>query len=296
MAQQIEQVNETLWVGQSEYMAYNSGILISEGLATLIDPGITIGEIQRLLAFIQAQNAQLFQVILTHSDWDHILGPEQMPEAVPVIAHANYMMVEDYDDLVTRMVDRFFSEIQQPRRRPFAIPIPNHLLICPHSLVMGTTTLELHEAFGHSPNQIAIYEPERKTLWAADMLSDIEIPFISDSLSAYEETLERMATLEIRALIPGHGRFTTDPAEIERRFDHDRAYLAELRQRVQAVVDVSSDMATAVAACIDMTFHHHEDSARPHQLNVETVFAELSNAADKNSVGWARAAAELNDM
>ncbi len=104
------------------------------------------------------------------------------------------------------------------------------------TLAVGGLELRLAHAPGHSPNMLTVYEPASATLWAADVLSDVEIPSIIDDLASYERTLSRLAGLEIRTLVPGHGTATDDRAEIARRLDEDRAYLAALRETIGAVI------------------------------------------------------------
>ena len=38
-------------------------------------------------------------------------------------------------------------------------------------------------------------------MWAGDMLSDIEIPFVSQRLKAYEQTLDMLKGMDIRVLV-----------------------------------------------------------------------------------------------
>src|SRR5207237_1298579 len=77
---------------------------------------------------------------------------------------------------------------------------------------------------GHAADQLTLYHPETATLWAADMLSDLEIPFVSHDLDAYQLTLAALASWDIRVLIPGHGHTTTNPQEIQARLSEDIAY------------------------------------------------------------------------
>ena len=68
-----------LWVAQSDYFLTNSGIFIRDGQAVLIDPCMRRDEIDAIAEFVQAQHAAPRWLVLTHSHWDHILGPERFP-------------------------------------------------------------------------------------------------------------------------------------------------------------------------------------------------------------------------
>ena len=136
---------------------------------------------------------------------------------------------------------------------------------------------------------LTVYEPTGAELWAADVLSDVEIPSIIDDLAAYERTLARIAELEVRTLVPGHGTPTHDSTEIEKRLVEDRRYLAQLRAEVEAAVAASASLDETVARCAAVPLRRGEDDAVTHRLNVEKVYADLGGDADPEEVGFARA-------
>lgn len=267
----------------------NSGVFLSEGQAGLIDPCIFPDEIEAVARFLAGRRATPRFLILTHSHWDHILGPERFP-GVEVVAQANYLaeVAGAGGDRIRREIAAWEGEYGLGRERPFAIPAPDQLFAETLVLSVGSLSLLLAHAPGHAADQLVVYHAESATLWASDILSDVEIPFISHSLAAYERTLAVLSTREIRVLVPGHGRPTTDPAEIRARLSGDLAYLAELRERVERVVRQGGAVEEAVAACAGMSFHHPEENAGPHRLNVESVYLELGGAADPAQVGWHR--------
>jgi hypothetical protein len=55
---------------------------------------------------------------------------------------------------------------------------------------------------------------------------------------------------------------------------------------VSAAVRSGKSVAEAVSDCASMRFRHPAENARPHQLNVESVFIELGGQADPRQVGW----------
>jgi hydroxyacylglutathione hydrolase len=269
-------------------MAFNCGAFISAGRAALVDPGLRPEGIAVLTDLLAAEGAALERIIITHSHWDHILGPELLPPA-PVLAHAAYRgELEQHRGGTLRQIARWDAHHKVERAAPFQPPMPDEEAADGHEIRLGAISLRLLHVPGHAADQLAIYEPGGGVLWAADILSDLEIPFVSHSLAAYEATLERLAGLEIRALAPGHGAPTDDPAEIARRLADDRAYLAELRGRVADVVAAGGAVAAAVASCAAMGFKHPEANAFQHRLNVESVYIELGGPADPDAVGWAQ--------
>src|SRR3970040_452634 len=72
---------------QSRFMHYTAGAFVSSGKACLVDPGIAPDEIAALVR--ELEDAELSYIVLTHADWDHVLGPEHLPRAT-IVAHSAY--------------------------------------------------------------------------------------------------------------------------------------------------------------------------------------------------------------
>ncbi len=267
----------------------NSGLFLSEGRACLIDPGIFPEEIEEIKRFLLDRQAEPQAIVLTHSHWDHLLGPERFP-GVQVIAQANYLKETSggrAEDLLWQ-IEEWEEEYGLEREKPFVIPQPDKTFKRRLTLKLGGLELRLVHAPGHAADHLVVYEPGSKALWAGDMLSDLEIPFVSQSLAAYQGTLEMISRLEVRALVPGHGHPTTSAEEIQRRIAEDLAYLRELRERVSRAVAQGLNVGEAVRSCLDMDYRHPEENLGPHRLNVESVYLELGGVADRTKVGWNR--------
>jgi hydroxyacylglutathione hydrolase len=279
----------TLVVRQSRFLHYNAGAFVSNGEACLVDPGILQEETAALVE--ECGDAELQAVVLTHADWDHVLGPEQLPLA-DVVAHAAYE--EDLDpDGIRVVLARLESHAGLTRTAPFEPPLPSVTFEESMTLAVGELELRLEHAPGHAASMLTLYEPREATLWAADVLSDVEIPSILDDLERYERTLESIDRLEIRLLVPGHGTPSSDRAEIRKRLDEDRRYLEQLRSAVTAAVARGATLAETAVGCEAISLRRSEDDAETHRLNVEKVYADLGGDADPESVGFARAWKEV---
>ncbi len=286
MAVHFTQLTSRLWVTQSQLFATNSGVFLSGDEACLIDPGIAPETIEDIARFVAEQGATPRAIVLTHAHWDHVLGPEHFA-GVPVITHADYLRVlREHGADLYRQIGVWEAQAHIRRPRPFLLPKPTYTFDTALTLTLGDIRLRVFHAPGHALDQCAVYHAEDATLWAADMLSDIEIPLVL-SLNAYEATLAHLATLDIRALVPGHGAPTTDVGEIRRRLAADRAYLAELRERVTAALAAGHTLAETVAACNDMPLPCPCDDPTPHTWNVESAYAELGGCTE-GAVGWER--------
>jgi glyoxylase-like metal-dependent hydrolase (beta-lactamase superfamily II) len=293
MSQSFEQLSDTLWTTRSRSLDYNSGIFVSGGQAVLVDPGLFPDEIDGIRQFVGGQSAELNSIVLTHSHWDHILGPERFP-GVRLVAHRDYLSAEfgmrnaERRRRTLEEIERWEDENGVARDRPFSVLLPRTTFVGSLMLLIGRLPLQLIHAPGHWPDQLVVAEAEAGVLWAGDMLSDIEIPFVSHNLAAYEQTLEMLKGMDIRVLVPGHGRAAANRDDIERRFAEDAAYLSELRQAVENWRGRGSlpEMTKSIITAGFTPSPRLEANLYPHRLNIETVWVEVGGKPDTSRPGW----------
>ena len=113
---------------------------------------------------------------------------------------------------------------------------------------------------GHSPAQIALVEERRGWVISADLAYDIPVPFFEygwtlDPYGEHLASLDRVAALEPRMLLPGHGR----PAE-------------DAPERLAAAQRAAAALTTMVLAALDKS---------PRSAH-EVVLALVPDAEDNN--------------
>lgn len=287
MSHPLTQLTSILWVSRSQFANLNSGIIHAGDSVCLVDPGILPAEIEALADFVKMQKATSQVLILTHSHWDHLFGPEHFP-GCRIIAQANYMneVQGEAGRQIHLQVEKLTSHFEITHQQPFVIHQPQATFEETLSVSVGDHSLQLIHAPGHAADQLVIYLPDDGTLWAGDMLSDAEIPYVNCNLVAYEATLARLAGLDIAVLVPGHGAATLEINEVKTRIAADREYLANLRDQVTQSVDDGLTVAETVETCADFQHHNIEANAGAHQLNIESAYLELGGIADPTDVGW----------
>ena len=278
-----------LWIASSRLFTYHCGAVLSDRAACLLDPGLLPEEIDGLAQHATDLGATVTSIVLTHGHWDHILAPETMP-SVRVIAHAAFP--RDGSDgrasRVARQVDKWRLEQGIEAERGFRVPLPDEVFQSTHDHTVGDVSIRLIHAPGHAVDHSVVYFAEEGILWAADMLSDYEIPYVCHSLLQYAQTLESLSSLQPSVLIPTHGTITNDALEIRRRFDADRDYLDLVRGCVERAVRTGCTVEEAVERCSSLDYANADENRRAHELNVEHAFCELGGEADATSLGWNR--------
>ncbi|MFA4932369.1 MAG: MBL fold metallo-hydrolase [Caldisericia bacterium] len=289
MSLYFEALTPHLWTAKCRGYAMNTGILHDAGHAALIDPALLPDEVEDIAAFCEGQQLKVETVVITHHHWDHVLGASRFPSA-HVVAHQAYVAQTAIDlERTRRSIQRFYEVEGVAHAAPFDPPVPDQTVDHIVGLMVGGFRVQLVHTPGHARDHLSVYDPEAACLWAGDLLSDLEIPFVSDRLDAFERTLGMFAAMQVDLLVPGHGSLTRDVTEIRRRIEADRAYLSDLRARIEAVVLARGNVQAAVAACADMVFRNPGENAEAHVMNVEQVFLECDGSAPATSrLGWAR--------
>jgi glyoxylase-like metal-dependent hydrolase (beta-lactamase superfamily II) len=277
-----------LWVARCRGYAMNTGVVQVGAHAVLIDPALAPDEVGDIARFCAERDLQVESVVITHHHWDHVLGAGRFPEA-RVVTHQSYLAEAVLELAHTRAAAARYLESEGFPAGPLFEPgVPDVTVEESLDLPVGASRLHLFHTPGHARDHLSVEGPAGAWLWAGDLLSDREIPFVSDRLSACEETLASLAAMNIALLVPGHGTVTADPVDIAARLRDDRAYLAELHRRVVMVVAAGGTVQDAAAACADMAFRCPGANADAHAMNVEQAFVELGGAPFSPSLGWAR--------
>lgn len=231
-----------LWDGvrvrQSRAFRMNSVVLDGGDHALVTDPGVLPSELDDLAASVAHVEPRTVVLLFTHAHWDHVLGRPWWPEA-RTVGHDRLAaeLRRDHSTIVEKS-DALASEHGETFERRFAPFRPDLEVSGLHFRTLGDWRMVFRDAFGHCDSQMTIHLPERRLLIAADLLSDIEIPFLNRPPRAYRETLEALQPLAaggaIETLVPGHGAIAQGKTEVLDRIARDLDYLARLEREVEA--------------------------------------------------------------
>lgn len=289
MTEVLTKISPHIWVQQSQFANTNSGIFISAGEACLVDPGLLPVEIKKLANLLTDLNANAKALVLTHSHWDHLFGPEYFPD-LPITAHADYHLQihSSAKEKILSQVEKLNSHFQITRQEPFTIPQPEITFQDSLLLEIGELELQLLHTPGHSADHLSIYNPDSGELWAGDLLSDLEIPYIIHSLPAYQKTLELLSDLNLSCLVPGHGTPINDRGQIQGRLNQDRSYLNLLEKTVYSSLRQGLSLDEILNLEPGFTHPCLGDNLSAHQYNIESVYLEMGGEGDPRRIGWSQ--------
>ncbi|WP_270166567.1 MBL fold metallo-hydrolase [Paenibacillus sp. SYP-B4298] len=215
-----------------------STVVVTEDAVLVSDPSWLPHEIEEIRRYVlEIRGERPLYMVLTHSDFDHILGAGAFPEATIIASEALAFKGEAQQQSILEQIHAFDDDYYISRPYPVSYPRVDEVVTEEgQQLELGGTTLTFYHAPGHNDDGIfTLVEP--LGLWlAGDYLSDIEFPYIYHNSRQYESTIGKLDDLmqqhEVRLLIPGHGQPTCDREEMRHRQQKDQAYIGALRAAI----------------------------------------------------------------
>jgi glyoxylase-like metal-dependent hydrolase (beta-lactamase superfamily II) len=203
----------------------------------VIDSPILPEELEMLPALLeQSRFPAPSGLLVTHADWDHLLGPLAFPDATLGCATSTAERMRGAPGEPQRELRAFDEEYYVKRARPLALGRVQALDV-PGGCEIGAQELALHHTAGHTSDGMAVWIAWAGVLVVGDYLSPLEIPVLGDggSIDAYLATLELLRPLVLAAkhVIPGHGP-ALDSQRARTVLEDDVAYLSALRARGSA--------------------------------------------------------------
>jgi glyoxylase-like metal-dependent hydrolase (beta-lactamase superfamily II) len=197
----------------------------------VVDSLIYPDELDALPGILGQAGWALSGLLVTHGDWDHVLGRLVFPDASVGVAETTAARLRAEPGVAARELREADEDDYVQRPRPLslgqvqALPVPGRVELG------GDAELELIPAEGHTQDGMAIWAPFARVLCCGDYLSPVEIPWLQEhgDRDAYVATLRRLQPYVEQAdwVVPGHG----SPIDAQRALAilrEDLAYLEAL--------------------------------------------------------------------
>ena len=228
-------------VFQSVLYQTTSTVIDTEDFVLIVDPNWLPDEIKQIQEYVtKIKKGKQLLLLFTHSDYDHIIGYKAFPDAKIIASKA---LVDNSDKKsILQQIRKFDDEYYIERDYPIAYPEVDIIVSEDfQELVFDHSQLNFWLAPGHNVDGIFTLVKPLNILIVGDYLSDVEFPYIYFSSEEYKSSIDKAAQIirenDIRLLIPGHGRVTSQLDEMKKRIKDSKTYINSLRACVQKEID-----------------------------------------------------------
>lgn len=227
----MDEVAPGVFVATAElYVTTTTVVAGADGGCLVIDPAVTVAELDALAGWLSARGLRPVAGWSTHPHWDHVLWSRSLGDAVRYATpRAVEAAVRELPGLLSGMEEaapghdlELFGRLEPLAEREIPWRGPR-------------ATVVAHDA--HAPGHGAVFLPDTGVLVAGDMCSDTEIPLVgmepaeagTGPLGRYRHGLGALAEVPgVRVVVPGHGH-VGGAGEFRRRVAADLGYLDALR-------------------------------------------------------------------
>lgn len=212
----IEKVTDNIFANVEWDGGNIACINTNEGIV-LVDTPMLPEHIAEWKEFVRGLNPKGIKYIInTHIHFDHIIGNSQLGGTTIMhekmredLYKENMTLRESF--VVPGTPGRTQEQIDFILSQPLIaseITMANDM-----TLHMGNYSIRLYHVGGHTPDSIIVYVEEDKVLISGDNITSAMHPFKGNAcFNDWIKALERMKTLDIQTVIPGHGTICTKEA------------------------------------------------------------------------------------
>lgn len=235
--------------------------------ALVVDPGYFPEEIEAQVALLSGRPQARPTLLVTHGDFDHVTGRSALPSEAPVIGH--HKLRRRREEKIAEQVAAIDQPLYVERPGPFVFPYPTVPVGEPLIRELGDERLHLFPAPGHASDSLFTLLERRGLFLAGDYLSELEFPFVYDSVPRYLATLNLAASLLVdfrpRVLVPGHGPVASGLPAMQERVARDRDYLERLTAGVEDAVHAGCGLRETQRRLSDLEYRGKPSA--PHLTN-----------------------------
>ncbi len=249
------------------WMVNNCGVVVDgSGAAVMVDTTSTERRNRAVLAEVaRVSTGSPRALVNTHHHPDHTYGNGFLPPETLVIGHdrcrdevlaagleaTKVITAPDYGDLVLRPPELTFSDRMTLHLDGFPVELR-------------------HVGRAHTSNDVVVWLPEQRVLFAGDLAFSGGQPFLLEgSVAGFRSAIAQMRVLEPEVLAPGHGQVCRGD-EVGRLLDDLDAYVAYVAE--VAEVSYAAGMTPLEAA------QKHRDNAFSGWAETERFVGNLHRA------------------
>jgi glyoxylase-like metal-dependent hydrolase (beta-lactamase superfamily II) len=243
----FSQISEHAWAYTAEGDP-NTGIVIGDDCVLVADtqatPAMAADVVRRIR---EVTDKPIKYVVLTHYHAVRVLGAAgYKPEHIIASQDTRDLIVERGEEDKASEIGRFPRLFQNVETVPPGLTWPTMTFTGKMTLWLGKLEVQLIQlGRGHTKGDTVVWLPQERTLLSGDLVEFDATPYAGDAyFQDWPKTLDNIAALQPKALVPGRGAALTTPEEVAKGLAGTRSFVADVYQSVQEGVKAGRDLNT----------------------------------------------------
>ena len=224
----------------------NTGVIVGDDAVMVIDTQATPVMAQDVIRRIrEVTDKPIKYVMLSHYHAVRVLGATgYAPEQIIASRDTYDLIVERGEQDKASEIGRFPRLFQAVESVPPGMTWPTITFTGRMSIWLGKLEVQLIQlGRGHTKGDTVAWLPEQQILFSGDLVEFDATPYAGDAyFSDWPATLDNIAALQPRALVPGRGAALTTPEQVATGLAGTRAFISDLYASVQAGVTQNKDL------------------------------------------------------
>ena len=218
----------------------NAGFIVTSAGVVVIDALGSPALAERLLAEIRKVTPhKVTHVIVTHYHADHVYGLQVFEQSGARIIAQQAGREYLHADTARLRLQASRTELAPWIDDKTRLVAATEWIDMRREMTVGDTRLVLQPVGpAHTPEDLAVYLPDKKVLYAGDLVFRSRVPFVGQADSRnWIKSLDKLLAFDADVVVPGHGPVST---EARKDMELTRNYLAYLRKTMgQAARDMT---------------------------------------------------------
>ena len=224
----------------------NTGIVIGDDAVMVIDTQATPAMAQDVIRRIrEVTDKPIKYVVLSHYHAVRVLGASAyQPEHVIASQDTYGLIVERGEQDKASEIGRFPRLFRNVETVPAGLTWPTLTFTGRMTLWLGKLEVQLIQlGRGHTKGDTVVWLPQDRVLFSGDLVEFDATPYAGDAyFQDWPKTLDNIAALKPRALVPGRGAALQNEAEVAKGLAGTKAFVSELFASVQAGARAGKDL------------------------------------------------------
>jgi glyoxylase-like metal-dependent hydrolase (beta-lactamase superfamily II) len=241
----FSQISEHAWAYTAEGDP-NTGIIIGDNAVLVADtqatPAMAADVIRRIR---EVTDKPIKYVVLTHYHAVRVLGASAYkPQEILASQDTYDLIVERGEQDKASEIGRFPRLFQNVETVPKGMTWPTMTFTGKMTVWLGKLEVQLLQlGRGHTKGDTVVWLPQERALLSGDLVEFGATPYAGDAyFKDWPKTLDNVAALKPKALVPGRGAALTTPEEVAKGLAETRSFIADVYSSVAEGAKAGKDL------------------------------------------------------